>query len=299
MKIIRPTTITDALLTSSNAPETDYAAWSGATTYALGAHVISAVTHRRYESLQGANTNHAVSDPTWWLDTGPTNRWAMFDSVIGTLTVGAAGIDVTLTPGAADALAVVDTDAETVTVTMKQGATTVYSKTKSTNVGGSAILDWSAYFFEPIGILTSLTFLDLPVYLSATVRIQAEGPDPDGPVSIGTLIIGRQMGLGSTEAGPEVGINDFSRKETDDFGNTIVVQRPFSKRMTVRSMVEGGQSVVDAMQRELAKYRATPLLWIGEDGWDSLTILGFYKSFSLDLAFSHIAYCSLEIEGLI
>ena len=51
MRLIRPTTLTDAMLTSSTAPETDYPAWSSATAYAVGARVILTATHRRYEAL--------------------------------------------------------------------------------------------------------------------------------------------------------------------------------------------------------------------------------------------------------
>ena len=39
MRLIRPTTLTDAMLTSSTAPEADYPAWSSATAYAVGARV--------------------------------------------------------------------------------------------------------------------------------------------------------------------------------------------------------------------------------------------------------------------
>ena len=43
MKIIQPMTITTANLTASNVAETDYAAWSIATTYALGNRAIYVV----------------------------------------------------------------------------------------------------------------------------------------------------------------------------------------------------------------------------------------------------------------
>jgi hypothetical protein len=294
MKMIRPVTVTDAVLSSSNIPETDFAAWSSATTYALGDKVISTTTHRIYQSLQAGNLNHVVSDTAWWQDIGPTNRWAMFDQVVGTVTTGASGVTVELLPGSIDAVAVVDTNAETVRVRMTQGSTVVYDQTKTTNIGGAPIIDWYTYFFEPVGKVTMLTFFDLPTYPSAKTKVEAIGTG----VTVGTLIVGREMGIGSTEAGPQIGIDDFSRKERDEFGNFVVVPRAFAKRMTVRSMVEDGQPVVDAIQRELAKYRATPVLWIGEEGWDSLTIYGFYKEFSLDLTMNHIAYCSLTIEGL-
>ena len=83
MQFIKPVSISDATLISSTIAETDYSAWSSGTTYALGDKVILTSTHRVYESLQAANTNHNPTEAasTWWLDIGPTNRWAMFDDV--------------------------------------------------------------------------------------------------------------------------------------------------------------------------------------------------------------------------
>lgn len=46
MKLIQPTTVTDAILTSSNVPETDYAAWVNSTSYTIGQKVIVVATHK-------------------------------------------------------------------------------------------------------------------------------------------------------------------------------------------------------------------------------------------------------------
>jgi hypothetical protein len=298
MKLIRPTRINDAAFTSSSVPETDHAAWSSATTYAKGARVILTSTHRRYESLQASNLNkNPAADPDFWLDVGPTNRWAMLDDRVGTSTTATGAFDLTIAPGEIDALAVVDTDAELINVTMKVGATTIYNKTQSTNVGGVAITDWFLYFFEPLGRKTAITFLDLPVFRLGVVTVTFTGDDPAGTVSVGTLIVGRQLFVGKTEAGPQIGINDFSRKETDQFGVTSVVERAWSKKMTLRMLLD--TSAVDGVQRSLAAVRAIPVLWVGEEGYDSLTVYGFYKEFAIDIAYSIKSYCSLTIEGLI
>jgi pimeloyl-ACP methyl ester carboxylesterase len=108
MRLIRPTTLTDAMLTSSTAPETDYPAWSSATAYAVGARVILTATHRRYEALAASTNVSPSTDPTKWLDLGPTNRWAMFDARVGTATSRAASLQVGLAPGAIDALALIE-----------------------------------------------------------------------------------------------------------------------------------------------------------------------------------------------
>ena len=47
-----------------------------------------------------------------------------------------------------------------------------------------------------------------------------------------------------------------------------------------------------------AALRATPVLWIGSESFESLTVYGFYKEFSIDLAYPTVSYCSLTIEGL-
>ncbi len=51
---------------SRKAPEVTSAAWASGTTYAAGAVAYDAATGECYESLQGSNTNHAVTDAAWW-----------------------------------------------------------------------------------------------------------------------------------------------------------------------------------------------------------------------------------------
>ncbi|MCA3567013.1 hypothetical protein [Bradyrhizobium sp.] len=288
MKVVRPIVITDASLVSSDVPETDHPAWAAGTTYALGAKVILASTHRRYESLVGANTGfNPATNPTKWVDLGPTNRWAMFDNRVGTETSRADSLTVELSPGSVDTLALIDTVAESATVTMTVDATVVYEGERSFMTSGVAINNWFAYFFEPIGMKTVALFLDLPVYPEAVVKVEVFG---------GGLIIGKTAELGSTEQGVDIGIVDYSRKVTDDFGVTTVVERNWSKRMTARSLILTDQ--VDAAQRLLASLRAQPVLWIGEEAFESMTIFGFYKDFSIDVAFPSVSYCSLTVEGL-
>ncbi len=298
MKVLIPTPATNATFVSSTIAETDYTAWASGTTYALGARVISTTTHRIYESVAGSNVGHdPVTTTGFWTDIGPTNRWAMLDQAVGTQSVGTGTIDVTLAPGRVDSLAVIDTTADTVQVIVTVDGTALFDQTRSTNAAGGVIADWYTYFTAETGRVNSLVIDGLPSYANAQVRVILTGDNPSGPVSAGTLLVGKSVSLGITEAGPSIGITDFSRKETDQFGVTTVVERSWAKRMTLRSLIE--TSAVDGIQRTLAGTRAKPALWIGEDGYDSLTVYGFFKDFSVDLALPTISYCSLSIEGLI
>jgi hypothetical protein len=70
MKLIIPTTITDAMLTSTNVDETIATEWSSGSTYADGDFVYVADGTQRdiYESLQGSNTNKDPETETdWWV----------------------------------------------------------------------------------------------------------------------------------------------------------------------------------------------------------------------------------------
>ncbi|MCZ8086252.1 MAG: hypothetical protein O9257_02810 [Brevundimonas sp.] len=296
MRLIRPTTLTDAMLTSSTAPETDYPAWSSATAYAVGARVILTATHRRYEALAASTNVSPSTDPTKWLDLGPTNRWAMFDARVGTATSRTASLQVGLAPGTIDALALIDTEAESATVTLTVGGVQVYSRSQTFNVGGVAIDNWFSWFFEPLGQKTSMLFLDVPVYAAGQLSVTLTRDNPADSVSCGTLLVGRQLSLGDTEHGADIGIIDYSRKETDQFGVTSVVERAFAKRMTAKVVL--ATDAIDDIHRSLAALRATPVLWIGSESFESLTVYGFYKEFSIDIAYPTVSYCSLTIEGL-
>ncbi|MBO9724307.1 MAG: hypothetical protein J7530_08030 [Novosphingobium sp.] len=269
LQLLQPAAIGDAALIASNLPENDYPEWSAAATYGLGARVIKAATHRIYES---AAVNNVGNDPVGisgkWRDLGPTNRWAMFDQALGSVATAAGEISVTLSAGQINAVAVLDTTATAVRV-QAEG----YDRTIAPNASGTA------------------TLLDLPL-AAGNVTITITGP---GTIEAGTLLVGRLVGLGETEEGPKTGINDYSVKETDDFGEVKVVERAWAKRMSVRSKIR--TDALDIVASRIASVRARPSLWIGKDGLDTLTIYGFFRDFTIERDVT-ISTLALTVEGL-
>ena len=271
LQLLQPQTVTDAVLTASSVAETDYPAWSVATTYALGARVIKAATHRIYESAAAGNIgNDPAGVSGKWLDVGPTNRWAMFDQALGSVTSADGSIVVTLDPDAAiNAVALLDVDAATVRV---QAAG--YDRT-----------------LAPVARPGMVTFLDMPP-TATPVTVTISG---SGAVSVGTLMLGTLVGLGTTEISPTAGITDYSRKETDDFGDVIVVERAWAKRMSVRALLR--TDALDTVAGRITAVRARPCLWIGDEGTEAVTIYGFFKDFSIEVG-ENVSALSLSIEGL-
>lgn len=295
MKVIKPTTFVEAThLVSTNAVET-YAAYNAATTYAKGARVDYG-THI-YESLVNSNTGNTPStSPTFWVLVGPDNVHAMFDDQISTATVSTTPLIVVMTPGLMNSLALLGLvgNQAVVAITDGAGGPTVYSRT--VNLDGSYVYDWYMYFFEPFTQIGEVVFTDIPPYLNARMTLTLSG---SGTVAIGQLSFGTFYELGDAEYGATAGITDYSRKDTDEFGATTFVERAFSKRMTARLMLDAMQ--MNKVQRVLSDVRAKPAVWIGAEGeaYQPLVVYGFYRDFTIDVAYPTKSYCSLEIEGLI
>lgn len=300
-KAIAPITLTDAMLGSSTVPETDYAAYVAGTTYALGARCILVSTHRIYESLQAGNIGHApnlAASAAWWLDIGPTNRWAMFDDVVGTATTIASPLTAVVNPGSISGIGLMEMVGRTATVTLKSapGGSTVYSKT--VDLDGTIIDSFYDWFYQPYMQLTSVVLTDLPFHYTTpelTVTVEAT----TGSVACGVCKFGEVIELGAVEYGATSGIADYSRKEVDTWGRYSIVKRAYSKRMSLKLITE--KTDYARISRALANLRATPAVWIATEaaGYDPLTVYGFYKDFSIDVAYPSLHYCTLEIEGLI
>jgi|LakMenEpi05May12_1017382.scaffolds.fasta_scaffold00005_3 hypothetical protein len=297
MIIIQPVPITAAMLTASNVPETDAPAWT-AGTYTIGQQRI--YDHRVYEVIVSSTTARpdigAVATPPTWLDLGATNRFKMFDQVISTQTVYAAEIDVEITPAAVvNSAAFFGMLGSSITLTMTDPVDgLVYTETRSLQ-DNTLIIDWYPYFFEEIAYLPDTVFLNLPAYGSATLNAVIDGGA--GNAKVGEVVIGKQRRIGVTNFGSSVSILDYSIKSTDDFGNTIIVQRAYSKRADYDVTVE--TSAVAAVQKALADIRTTPTVFVGDENRPETVVYGFYKQFNIVLSTPSISDCSIEVEGLV
>lgn len=115
-------------------------------------------------------------------------------------------------------------------------------------------------------------------------------------VSCGAIVVGLSRGVGDTQFGASLGITDFSVKQSDDFGNLTVVERPYRKTGDFSVIVQN--TYVDTLQDLLAKFRAIPILYLGSDLYGSAAIYGFYKQFATVIAYPDISICTIQIEGL-
>jgi len=307
--IMTPIAITDAMIVlgsppATNVPENDYPEWDGtsspATVYNTGDRVILTSTHRIYESLQDNNINqNPQTATTWWVEVGPTNRWAVFDTSVSTQTAQSTNITYTLEPGIAiNTLAVLNiSSASELNITMtsaSQGSPGIVY-TESVDLSSYPLVsDWYSWFFGTRQQPTQFIATNLPAYPDAIIVLELLG---SADLAVGVVAFGQQQRFGlGIRLGARVGIQDYSRKETSEFGETILVQRAFAKRANFDLFVNKNE--VDQLQNYLSSIRATPALWIGSSEFESTTIFGFYKNFDILISYPEHADCELEIEGL-
>lgn len=272
---------------------TAYLAYSGATSYAADAIVTDTTNHKLYQSLFGSNSGNALTDTDWWLELGPSNRWAMFDMKTGTQTTRPLSVSSTLdVSGRIDTVALFNLDGASVNVTMLDGATEVHNEDYSL-VSTDGIADWFSYFFEPIVRKTELLVTGLPNTLDPSLT--ATVTDTDN-VSVGAFVAGLALYVGATQYGARVGITDFSRKTQDDFGNWYIVERSYAKRGNFTVWIE--QAYSDQIFNTLSSYRATPLALIGADEFASTYYYGILKDWNIEISYPSHHIATIEVEGL-
>lgn len=279
--------------------------WDSAVSYVVGERVLLTNTHKIYENIiAGINTTSPELAPTRWLEIGATNKWALFDSTVGTSTMATGSMVYILKPGRINSIALLELDAELVEISLVDDVTgeLVYSASMDLTTN-STVGDWYSYFYEPIYTqdtvvatnLVDTTLLNLPAYTGGILTVRVSRPNAE--CSCGVVVVGLSADIGSTQTQPTIGIIDYSRKETDIFGNPTIIKRRYSKRMSTKLMMKSTE--VDQVARVLAQYRSTPVVWVGADNtYTSLIIYGFYKDF--DISIDNVLYssCTLQVEGL-
>jgi hypothetical protein len=271
--------------------------WDPLTNYAVGDKCIRTETHTVYKRLvAGATTTPPESDATNWYPYGSTQQWAMFDRKVGSQTTTQGDLVVVLTPGQIDSVALLEVKGRWARVVMKDrpGGTVVYDRTVDLDV--TEIDSVYDFLFKDYEQKTDFVLTDLPsIFIGCEVTITISSTST---ASIGVLQVGRVIEVGSTTAGAGVGIDDYSPKVRDDFGNLDVEEGSYSKENTLSVVID--RKDFNRLYRTFAALRATPCVYIGvdADGFEPMLVYGYYRSFSITTPYTSNYVCALEIEGM-
>lgn len=285
--VLAPITIADSMIVSvtangANMPEDLNSEWNGAITYNVGDRVYVQSTHRIYESVAANNFNkdptnvlnqyNAAGVATWWVDIGPTNRYAMFDSLISSQTQGNSPLVITLRPGAFNGMALFGLDADSINIVIRDapGGNLIYSY--SAPLEGSSPADYYEYFFDPFKPQTQLIATDLtPFGQSEVVFTLTKG---SGQAKVGMIALGDLRPLGAPLRGASVEPIDYSYVSTDTFGNTTVRKRNNATGLSLSAKMDiSDANTVLATVKELL---GVPVVVVGSTatGYENLTVFG-------------------------
>ncbi len=302
MYVISPEAITDAKLTSSTIAASTLNEWSNAgVSYVVDDEVKIESLHNTYKCLV-ANTSTADNSPDsdagalLWLDTGATNRWAMFDGKSQKKSTDTQDIVVKLTMGSnVNGLALFGLEGTEVNILMEDGATEVYNETISlldlSYINGS----WYNWFFLSGDSLEQLVKLDLPPYSDAVITVTVSGAGASTR-AIGELVVGVKRELGDTKYGTSYEIKDFSTKERDTFGNAIIVERGFASLIKYNVMVP--KQLINSTKKFLSSNRTNGLVWVGDENLPESIVYGFYNKWSIVTQNYSIADSIIQVEEL-
>ncbi|MCZ0963894.1 hypothetical protein [Paracoccus benzoatiresistens] len=296
MRIIEPFAVTDAMMTASNVPENDHPAWSVGTTYAAKARVI--FDHGIWESVQANNTGHNPGTDTlsaWWVRVGATNRWRAFDNRLGGMTTGGATITYTLTlPRTLNAIAFFGLNAQSVRVrVIAPGPPVIYDMTV-TLASREDVSDFYSYVYNPFTFKPDLVIPETPMPSGASVEITISA---GAAAQVGEIIIGSDLGVGTTLTDTSLGIVDYSKKDRDEWGGVYLVPRPVTKTVNFRFSIPTTDAarVQQIMQRVASKICIFYAIE-GEDPFGT-TVAGILRDYDLTLTAGR-SFGTIQAESL-
>lgn len=302
MKVIKPNELT---LLSTSVPENDAPAWSASSTYSKGTTIL--YMHRLYKSLKDGNngkkpTEHVDGTESWWQDTGASNAWKMFDEALSSQTTvtgdGEKKITFSVKFNDASGFALLNiTGVHAIATVTEEGDTEPYWS-KEYNLL-NPVSDWWEWFFEDQAFEHDLTASGIPPTKRCVLKIVFTGSHLAG---IGHFTHGKEREVGATLYGVSASLKSYSKKETDEFGNTRLVRRRNAKRTSGELYTHPRNA--DAVYGLLAELENVPALWIGDNrdtekgGHQALTVFGWIEEFHEAFNGPNDTRISITIQGL-
>lgn len=242
-----------------------------------------------------------LANPNEWQDIGATNRWKMFDKSVQSQTTNLNTIEVSVkTSGYTTDVALLNVSTGTARLVMTHPTDGVVYDVTKTLKSVQGVTNWFRYYFLPARRVTDVLFENLPKYANCTVTLTLTNTGQT--VKCGGFLLGKASefsgagpGLG-VAAGAKLGLQDYSVKKTDEFGNYSVVERTFSKKNDYSVFINN--SDIDFLYNLLVSCRAKPTLYIATAKIKTTILYGFYKDFSIDIPYPDYSVCNITLESL-
>jgi hypothetical protein len=278
---------------------------------------VPAMDRTAYPDYVDIDDCYVESGKLWWMkrDDNYENKYRMFAESPELVTKGSPGSVSTMSISfRADSpiwnIAVVRTNATTIRFSGPLLALENSSSEDLTDSSLQAVREWdmvvpqwqrfynisSVYtnyvmgfgdFYIPAGAEFTLEFeLDLAVHYHS----------PTNYTFTGGVLAGGLVHIGTTLYNTTVGIQDYSKKERDAFGNAEIKERAYTNRINYRVAVD--TSKIYATKDFLASIRAKLSVYCADPALPATVIAGYYKDFSIPYESYTESIFNLDVEGL-
>lgn len=290
----------DITLLATNITGSSYAEWSDVANYTAGDYVkvTTATPHREYRALQGGVNHPPATSPEYWSDQGATNQYRLLDDSTSTRTTATTSFWTTVqAPGTPTYLCLFGLDnVLTVEVQIQFDGEEVYNQLYALTIQRYTA-SWWEFFFGSRDYQASI-LIPIGGYYQGEVTVSFSG-DTGATIGVGHLVLGTPLVLGETIFGAQLEMTQYSTKETDDFGNLILVPRDNAKIASVKLYCDDAQ--IDRIYRTLERLDATAAVWDLNDGGRDLDVLRIWgiADFRILLEDINGTFCELDVKGMI
>lgn len=299
MYALQPVDVTNSMILSSTAVEA-YPEWTSVATFSKGQRCIVQSQLSEYESLVDGNQGRSplTNLGTYWVRSGPSNRGAMFDKSVNTMTTGEDGLSVVLNPlRPFNAVGFVNARGAAVRLVVRDaiGGNVVFDRTEALIIRNTT--SWFSYFFGRFDdVRTEVIFRDIPPHATGVAEVTVTGVG----AGIGSMVLGTMHEIGCTQYDASFGITDYSQLEEDRWGNVSLAEgeTSYARNMDIQVMVKNTR--LNYVARILAQLRRTPTLWIASEDprFQPLIVYGFVRSWRAAIPYPNESLIDMQIRGM-
>lgn len=299
-QVLRPLTE----LVATNAVDTTDEFVSG-TSYIFGAKVKVTTEQNLYQCLTAGTSETPSGGKTTenWQFLGKTNPYKMFDEKYKSQTIKETGVLVVTIKIKAkngfskvsDGISILNVQASTIRIVGVRDTVITYDKEFDMSVLATISpclqtnCDFAQKYYKKNLFITSLPYgCGMTEYTITFTPI-----DEDTPVSCGICILGKTQYFGKTLFQPSVGLVNYDVKDTDEFGDTAVVERGFSNETSFE--VVGKNDIMSIAKETLETLRSTPLVYILTDDETLSNVFSLYGMIN-SMTTTQQGVCDLNIK---
>ena len=236
-----------------------------------------------------------------WVEYAPSNYYAMLDGKTSNQTSNLNTIVITVACSNYDTISLLNIEGVSVDLSLYDNTSASVVYTNSIDLTDTTeIVDFYTYCFNPFTFLPSIYVDTMPLYNDAELTITLTATT-GSDAKIGRLVFGRSFYVGDTSYGASLGLESYSSKVTDEFGNVSLVHRGSVNLDTYQVYIPTNK--VPMLIRKGQELDAIPILFIMDESSTSnlqnLLNYGYWQTFNMIIPNPVKSTMSITVKGIL